>query len=238
MRSSAVRRSKPSAGLDPVALALAVTARRAAGSVEQRVAERVDQELAKRPVPKDGKDADPALVRQLVCEVVAEIPRPRDGKDADPAVIQVMVRAAVDQIPAPKDGKDADPAVIQDMVRAAVDQIPAPKDGTSVTLDDVRPVLGKMVRHAVKLLPLAEDGEPGPMGPMPRHQWEGTRLRFELPEGWGPFVELQGPPGKTSRGPRYMLDAGGGGVTEARVIELIEAHASGGTPRAFSLMMG
>ena len=44
------------------------------------------------------------------------------------------------------------------------------------------------------------------MGPMPRHEWEGTSLRFEIaPNQWGEFVNLQGPQGK--RGP-----AGGGGA--------------------------
>jgi hypothetical protein len=38
-----------------------------------------------------------------------------------------------------------------------------------------------------------EDGEDGAVGPMPRHEWSGTRLRFEKPDGsWGEWVELRG----------------------------------------------
>jgi len=51
-------------------------------------------------------------------------------------------------------------------------------------------------------------GDPGERGPMPRHQWQGTLLRFEQPDGtWGRFTDLQGPKG--TRGPR---GGGGGGA--------------------------
>lgn len=44
--------------------------------------------------------------------------------------------------------------------------------------------------------PIGPEGPPGPMGPMPDHQWQGTSLRFEDPEGgWGKFVDLRGPAG-------------------------------------------
>lgn len=44
-------------------------------------------------------------------------------------------------------------------------------------------------------------GKPGPTGPMPRHEWEGTELRFEIAPGrWGAWVDLQGPPGKGGTG--------------------------------------
>jgi hypothetical protein len=59
-------------------------------------------------------------------------------------------------------------------------------------------------------------GEPGPqgprgdIGPMPRHEWEDTRLRFEIAPGrWGRSVDLQGPPGKSGR----VQVVGGGGTT-------------------------
>lgn len=40
-------------------------------------------------------------------------------------------------------------------------------------------------------------GPRGPTGPMPRHEWNGTELRFQLaPDQWGAWVDLQGPPGK------------------------------------------
>ena len=46
-----------------------------------------------------------------------------------------------------------------------------------------------------------KDGAPGERGPMPDHQWKGTRLRFQKPDGdWGKFVDLKGAPGKEGSG--------------------------------------
>lgn len=53
-----------------------------------------------------------------------------------------------------------------------------------------------------------EKGEKGDTGPMPRHQWDGTRLRFETPDGqWGKYVDLRGP-----KGDRGASGGGGGFV--------------------------
>jgi hypothetical protein len=50
-------------------------------------------------------------------------------------------------------------------------------------------------------------GPTGPVGPRPDHEWKGTELRFENPDGsWGDYVDLQGPKGE--RGPSI----GGGAV--------------------------
>jgi hypothetical protein len=44
--------------------------------------------------------------------------------------------------------------------------------------------------------PKGEKGDQGPKGDKPKHEWNGTRLRFEKPEGgWGPYVDLKGPKG-------------------------------------------
>ena len=42
-----------------------------------------------------------------------------------------------------------------------------------------------------------DPGDDGDVGPMPKHQWKGTRLRFEDGErgNWGKWVDLQGRPG-------------------------------------------
>ncbi|MCK7542960.1 hypothetical protein MLC59_02090 [Marinobacter bryozoorum] len=42
-----------------------------------------------------------------------------------------------------------------------------------------------------------DPGEDGDVGPMPKHQWKGTRLRFEDGERdhWGKWVDLKGQPG-------------------------------------------
>lgn len=39
-------------------------------------------------------------------------------------------------------------------------------------------------------------GPQGPIGPMPAHEWNGTQLHFQNPDGsWGPWINLQGPMG-------------------------------------------
>lgn len=130
----------------------------------------VAEAVAALPAARDGKDADPQVLRAMVEEAVAAIPRPqdgksvgvddvlpaleelvaksvsalpvpKDGKDADPAVISKMVKDEVDSLPKPRDGRDVEPEAIRAMVRDAVSEIPAPQDGKSVTLDDVRPFL-------------------------------------------------------------------------------------------------
>lgn len=53
--------------------------------------------------------------------------------------------------------------------------------------------------------PRGPEGPPGPKGDKPAHQWRGSKLRFEKPDGtWGKYVDLQGPAGR--RG-----GSGGGG---------------------------
>lgn len=58
--------------------------------------------------------------------------------------------------------------------------------------------------------PKGDRGEPGPKGEKgdaPAHEWSGTKLRFENPDGsWGDFVELRGPAGQP-----VAVSMGGGG---------------------------
>jgi hypothetical protein len=57
-------------------------------------------------------------------------------------------------------------------------------------------------------------GEPGPKGdtgPMPAHEWKGTTLRFEQPNGtWGKFVDLKGATGKDGAAGRTVVISRGG----------------------------
>ncbi len=62
-----------------------------------------------------------------------------------------------------------------------------------------------------------EDGTQGPVGPMPDHQWSGTQLRFEEPDGsWGKYVDLKGPQGQ----PGANGGGGGGGITPVQKLQL------------------
>lgn len=45
-----------------------------------------------------------------------------------------------------------------------------------------------------------EQGPKGDNGPMPDHKWEGTKLRFEKPDGtWGKAVDLKGDKGEEGK---------------------------------------
>lgn len=58
--------------------------------------------------------------------------------------------------------------------------------------------------------PPGPPGEPGHIGPMPKHEWRDTELRFEIaPHQWGKWTDLQGPPGRTT----HAL-GGGGSITK------------------------
>ena len=141
------------------------------------------------PPGRDGKDADPALIAQLATQAAQDaiasiaVPRDgRDGKDADPELVRRMVLSALAEMPKPLDGKDADPALIEAEV-------------------------SRLLRtHKAKPGPRGEPGTQGPIGPMPRHEWDGTKLRFEIQPGqWGEWVDLRGPKGESGGGrlPKY-----------------------------------
>ena len=51
-------------------------------------------------------------------------------------------------------------------------------------------------------------GPPGEKGDKPAHEWNGTQIRFQNPDcSWGPWINLQGPPGPCGEG-----EEGGQGI--------------------------
>ncbi len=115
------------------------------------------------PVPRDGKDYDPAVLKQAVDDAVAALPPAQDGKSVTPEdvrpLLQELVTAAVGEIPVPRDGKDYDPAVLKQAVDDAVAALPPAQDGKSVTPEDVRPLLQELVTAAVSEIPVPRDGK-------------------------------------------------------------------------------
>ena len=58
--------------------------------------------------------------------------------------------------------------------------------------------------------PPGKDGADGERGPLPDHQWKGTRLRFQKPDGgWGKYIDLKGERGPA--GATGVAIGGGGG---------------------------
>ena len=109
------------------------------------------------------------LMPDIIARAAEAVPRPRDGADGangkDATVdTGAIVREVVALIPAPRDGIDGmdAPAIDLDAVVAkAVALIPVPKDGaagSSVTLDDVRPILeAETARHQLEFERRATD---------------------------------------------------------------------------------
>jgi hypothetical protein len=105
------------------------------------------------------------MVDELVSAAAARLPAPADGQDGKSVtieevtpVVEQAVQRATDQASSRLE------ASVRATVGAAMAALPEPtpgKDGTSVTPEDVRPLLDELVRSAVGALPAAADGKDG-----------------------------------------------------------------------------
>lgn len=69
--------------------------------------------------------------------------------------------------------------------------------------------------------PQGPQGERGAIGPMPRHQWKDTSVRFEVAPGkWGEWADLRGPRGYPG------LSRGGSPTPSLRVCPLSRCRSS------------
>jgi hypothetical protein len=122
-----------------------------------------------------------ALAERPDLELIAQqaaalIPAPKDGVDgasADMEALKSHLEELVKSIPAPQDGssvttEDVAP-LIREEVAKAVAEIPPAKDGESITAEDVRPMLTELVDSAVKSLPPAAPGKDADMGALKDH---------------------------------------------------------------------
>lgn len=78
-----------------------------------------------------------------------------------------------------------------------------------------------------------DKGEDGAVGPMPRHEWKGTKLRFEQPDGWGQWVDLKGAPGKAGR-----VASGYGGGQSSPGLDSLTPGAAGTAPNGIAVLQG
>ncbi|WP_122523591.1 phage portal protein [Pseudomonas viridiflava] len=73
--------------------------------------------------------------------------------------VDEIARAAAALITPPENGKDADLEQIHRTIVEEVAKLPVPADGTSVTIDDVLPLIEDQVKTAVALMPVPKDGK-------------------------------------------------------------------------------
>jgi hypothetical protein len=148
---------------------------------------------------QDGQSVDMDLVRKAITDEVARIPVPRDGRDVDPALLETIVAGhvakAVAALPAAQDGTsvtldDVAPLVAAEVTKA-VSGLPKAADGVGLsdavisrdgelilTFSDGRTkavgvVVGanadplevkRLIGEAVDAFPRPKDGEPGKDG--------------------------------------------------------------------------
>jgi hypothetical protein len=97
---------------------------------------------------------------ELVTAEVARMPVPRDGRDVDVAMLQAFLEAAA--VKAGVDGLPGAPGRDGESIPGPAG--PAGRDGASVTLDDVQPLIDSAVARAVAALPPAPAGPAGDRG--------------------------------------------------------------------------
>ena len=120
-------------------------------------------DLEDRPAPTNGKDADPAVIEQMVADRVAPLEKELADLRSLASEFPVLITGfrddvnALKALPVPTNGKDADPAVIQAMVDEAVKAIPAPKDGDPGK--DADPL--EIVKAVLALIPTPAPGRDG-----------------------------------------------------------------------------
>jgi hypothetical protein len=116
--------------------------------------------------PKDGRDADPEVIRQMVAEQlaaqIAQLPAPKDGVTPSVEELSALVEEAVVRkikaLPPAEPGKDADLNVVRQFIREEVAALPKAKDGETPSADLIRDLATPILADLVAALPLPERG--------------------------------------------------------------------------------
>lgn len=124
-----------------------------------------------------------------------------------------------------RDGADGQPGARGTAGQAGADGLPG-SDGAPGRPGDPGPA-GKA----------GQKGDKGDKGDTPDHEWIGTGLRFEKPDGtWGDTVDLRGPKG--GRGDRGASGGGGGSAAPAVFDPDTLPTAASGLPTEFVVKQG
>ena len=92
-------------------------------------------------------------------------------------------------------------------------------------------------RQAFLAAAKGEPGERGLPGPAPAHEWQGSKLRFEQPDGtWGKFTDLKGPVGDKGEAGQQLVVVRGG--SNGRSLETLTPGATGVDPSSIAVMQG
>lgn len=156
------------------------------------------QELA------DAADGGPLKMFKFLWNLIEEIDKLLDETPQG----QIEKRAKkVDEIlerlekNPPQDGKTPTTQELLDLIKPL---IPLPRagedgeDGKTPSDDELLDLIESVMPEPIPSSPgkRGKRGKQGPMGEMPDHEWNGTLIRFQKPNGeWGDFVNLQGPGG-------------------------------------------
>jgi len=125
------------------------------------------------PLPKDGRDADPDVIKSMVADAVAALPAPASGKDADPDVIKAMVKDAIANLVAQLHATvDVVIAEVSSTSIVAINEVKSAVPSASevaalipsLTVEDLRPLVDLAVSKAVEQIRIPADGEPGKDG--------------------------------------------------------------------------
>lgn len=119
-----------------------------------------------------------------------------------------------------KDRKDGKTPTKEELVALMKPLIPSPipgkpgKNGDTPSTKKILELIESVIPDPIPGPPgkPGKPGKDGKRGKTPNHEWNGTLIRFQKPDGtWGEFVNLQGPPGQNAAGAGF----GGSGKTGA-----------------------
>lgn len=201
---------KPGSGLSATALVIST---KAVNLAEQAFRAVTWLGALKRGEP--GRPPTAGEVATAVTEYLVANP-PTPGRAPTGAEIQAAVQGYIRAHP-PKEGRPGRAPTAKEISESVASYLRArpPKEGKPG-----RPPSEREIRTAVRAELQRDPPEPGPrgrIGPMPKHQWDGRRIRFEIEPGkWGKWIDL-------AQEPVIQRVSVGGGIGEARVLELIEA---------------
>ena len=137
-----------------------------------------------------------------------------------------------------RDGRDA--PTLEQILKALAPYIPEPVKGDAGRDGRDAPTESEIVSSLLSQIKMPQDGrkgEQGPIGPMPKHQVERGRIRFETSVGvWGDWIKL--PRGRTGNagptGEKGDSGSGGGSNDYAELVSGSEGINNLGANKAFT----